>query len=839
MQQVNNTQFKLAWMPGMLQSPQHSLTLIVKGCFDLVANEKSVFTEDPDASAVMGDLYVGDDPAASLSYANDLIIYKPKADLTLSGLAYPQLGQAGCTVTFGVGEWSKSLATFNDRFWRWGSATAPEPFGAEKNAIPLIYENAFGGSQFSGNPVGKGINKVTTKQGEELQPLPNVEHVNSFVSSPSQKSTPAGFGPLKDNWADKTPVKGTYDDKWLKQHFPYFPKDFDWGYFNTAPQDQQVAYLSGDETLYFANLRPELPQFSSQLPELRPRLFLHGELDGNAFFQEVTLRIDTLHVDMEKQQVNLVWRGVVGVQSDEFEEINHACLYVENMDAPQQPQSYYFDTFQADIAAPDEEHKLEKFEDKDGVDLPIEQPEVELTATAEDNIAVDDSDSDLDKLFEEQFAAIKKQMQKAGMPTELVDNVGVGMDPMAFLNKLTTTYNLDASQGEAVIAKSHQDFKELLTAHGHDPDALNFPNVFGAESAATESKPNEPELIEIPSPEVTEEDLEKGDLSGSNLSHRDLSNRDFKEADLAGADLTGANISGSNFTSADLSKANLTGANAQGAIFDHAILTSVSGNKANFTEISAIEALFQKVKLVKANFTLANLTGADFSQSVLAGSLFNETLLENSLFEKADLSHCRYEAVTAVGASFIQSNLRESFFSNSNLSQTNYGLARLSLASFENSDLTDSVLESVDAHGIHFEECILHNVRAGEQSDFTGAKLSGGNANNGMFSDSILANSIFLNVELHSADFSQTDLTMARFEHCNLKMAEFAKANLSDSKLSGVNLFQASFAKTKLSRADLSMSNLYGAEFHQANLQDTNLKGANIKQTKIELGMVR
>ena len=80
MQQRNDTQLKLAWLPGMLQSPNHSLTLVVKGCFDLVAGDKAVLCDDPDAGAIMGDMFLDDKPAASLRYANDLVIYKPKAD---------------------------------------------------------------------------------------------------------------------------------------------------------------------------------------------------------------------------------------------------------------------------------------------------------------------------------------------------------------------------------------------------------------------------------------------------------------------------------------------------------------------------------------------------------------------------------------------------------------------------------------------------------------------------------------------------------------------------------------------------------------------------------------
>ena len=57
-------------MPSMLQPPNHSLTLVVKGCFDLVSDDKAIFSQNPDDATIMGDIFIDDDPAASLVYAN-------------------------------------------------------------------------------------------------------------------------------------------------------------------------------------------------------------------------------------------------------------------------------------------------------------------------------------------------------------------------------------------------------------------------------------------------------------------------------------------------------------------------------------------------------------------------------------------------------------------------------------------------------------------------------------------------------------------------------------------------------------------------------------------------
>lgn len=828
MQQHNDTQLKLAWLPGMLQSPNHSLTLVVKGCFDLVAGDKAVHCEDPDAGAIMGDMFVGDKPAASLRYANDLVIYKPKTDLTLSGVAYPQPGEAGCRVTFGVGNWRKSLAIFNQRFWRWGNASAPEPFAADSAAVPLTYENAFGGTSFDGNPVGKGLNKSVSAEGEQLQALPNIEHINQFLSSPSQKTLPAGFGPLKDNWADKTPVKGTYGDKWLKENFPYFPADFDWGYFNTAPQDQQVAYLRGDESLYFENLRPELPQFSSQLPALRPRLFVKGELADKSFFAEVTLRLDSLHVDMETQQVTLVWRGVVGVLSDEFEEVSHACLYTEDMAQPPHPDSYYQALTEAALLEPDTSFELEEAEvEPEPVEEEVEDPEFAAQMA-------------------KMFSDVSKQMKDAGAPDSLIKMIGLDMDSTAFMAKFVSHYDLDLEAGQKFMdeakVKQKIDMRKALIEAGEDPaildelEAQEKQQALEDEQAASGKSRWSADKLQarIDSAEGFEdEELQSVDFAGW-----DLTEINFRGADLSKANLSGAILSGADFNGADLSDADLTKTMASGAIFDDAILANVDATGADFSKISAPAAQFQQATLINVNFTQANLSGADFTEAVAPKALFSETLLSDALFEKADLSQCQFEQATAIACNFTQANLRECFMHKGNLRKALLNGARLTLATIEYCDLSEASLEAVDAQSSHLLECTLNKTRAGEKSNFTQAEFSGGSGLKLVLEGADLTSAVFTNICLRGADFSNTSLISTAFNHCDMKKAEFTKANLTDTKLSGLNLFEAGFSKAKLIRADLSLSNLFGAEFYQASLQDTNLKGTNLKQTKIALGMV-
>src|SRR6185436_20521774 len=111
----------------------------------------------------------------------------------------------------------------------------------------------------------------------------------------------------------------------MKERWPYFPDDFDFTYFNAAPEDQQLRkYLHGDEELRFDNLHPTIPSYRSALPGLRMRAFLSEKLKSGKRFREIPLNLDTLFVDMDKERLLLVWRGVAPVLSEELTEIEHA-----------------------------------------------------------------------------------------------------------------------------------------------------------------------------------------------------------------------------------------------------------------------------------------------------------------------------------------------------------------------------------------------------------------------------------------------------------------------------------------------------------------------------------
>ena len=134
MRAVNRTPFQFAPLAGRLRYPGHSLTLIVKGTFDLTPGGEATPAEEH--QPVTGDVFYPDDQdgAGSCRYESDFAFHKPRADLLLAGTCHPPGGEPAlaCNVTFQVGSHSRKLRVWGDRRWQgprgFRKISEPEPF---------------------------------------------------------------------------------------------------------------------------------------------------------------------------------------------------------------------------------------------------------------------------------------------------------------------------------------------------------------------------------------------------------------------------------------------------------------------------------------------------------------------------------------------------------------------------------------------------------------------------------------------------------------------------------------------------------------------------------------
>jgi uncharacterized protein YjbI with pentapeptide repeats len=870
---VNQTPFHYGPIAGRLNFPGHSLTLIVKGTFDLKPGQTATPSEEQ--LFLAGDEFYPDDDEmeGSTRYEADFAYFKPRADLLLVGKCHAPRGKAipACQVTFRVGETSRSLAVFGDRHWKrnaLGVQTISEP--KPLTEMELRYENSFGGQDYKPNPVGKGYRKEEASAGKNMRLLPNIEAPDSLIASPRSRPQPAGFGPLGRMWAQRFTSLGTYKGKWLEERWPWFPNNFDWGHFNAAPPQMQFeTYLRGDEELYFENLHPEYPQYKSRLPGLRVRCFTNTlaetETDQTRF-DEISMVLDTLWVDMEAEKLVLVWRGWTEVLSADYEEIQHLFIMSEPVDkAPQAPGQCH-GLFLAALAeyeaewgmAPEEPEELEEPEQPE----PTEEPEITPPELEEQSVSGPDADAEaaaqkekeaLIKQFEAQTAAVFAQLginldslppelqqktkqqqakiiskltegdpakvmatERAGLETQMKDTFAkMGVDinkppPMSAKAKAEQArfikeLGIDSSmvQGDPLLAGFFAAIPALLPKMGLDPENLD--------PLINEAKKHQERLgaelgIEEKEEQQAEEEKEPH-LTREIIEERASREDSFVGEDLHGLDLSALELQGLDFTGANLAgvslvKSNLSAANLEGAGMTGAVLSEAQLPDGNLSG----------TKLQNANLAGANLTGATLTESNLSG---------------ADLT----------GAELAQANLAGAVMAGAVLTNANASGATLTSSVLSGANLEGAILEGADLSKALLTDAGLADANL-SGANLTGAKLTGADLTKANLNGATLTGADLSGAKLENADLTETDVTEgslldAKLTGAVLTDAVFEKARMTNAVLDQVAAKDVYFTEADLSNADFKNAELSGADFSQCLLHGADFLGANLTEVNI------
>lgn len=253
--------------------------------------------------------YWNGDPSGSLHAARDLVPTKPRADVLLVGRAFAPRGKPARSLVarLTVGTVDKSIEVFGERSWT-ADGNLPEP--APFTAMPLVYERAAGGPE-TANPVGVITGPRALAQG--LTRMPNLQIMGLAAPERSTIVAPVGFGPIASSWPERRRRLGALAGSWPSEGWNRrpMPEDLDMGYFNAAPDDQQIETLADDARIVLENLHWEHARLETVLPGVRPRARLEIP---NMPQQEVRMRCDTLWIDSDRAVATVVWRGQVSLR---------------------------------------------------------------------------------------------------------------------------------------------------------------------------------------------------------------------------------------------------------------------------------------------------------------------------------------------------------------------------------------------------------------------------------------------------------------------------------------------------------------------------------------------
>ncbi|HUT70749.1 MAG TPA: DUF2169 domain-containing protein [Desulfatiglandales bacterium] len=890
MEPINQTPFHFGPIAGRLNFPGHSLTLIVKGTFDLKPGQTATPSEEHFFLA--GDEFYTDDDEmqGSPRYEADFAYFKRRADLLLVGKCHAPRGKPipACQVTFRVGEKSRSLAVFGDRYWKRNALgvqtiTEPEPF----TEMELRYENSFGGEDYKHNPVGKGYRKEETNAGKNRRLVPNIEAPDSLIASPRSRPQPAGFGPLGRMWGQRFSRMGTYKGKWLEERWPWFPTNFDWGHFNAAPPEMQLeTYLRGDEALYFENLHPEYPQYKSRLPGLRVRCFVNTSVEtetDQARFDEVSMVLDTLWVDMEAEKLVLVWRGWTEVLSEDYEEIRHLFIMSEPLEAAAQPADQCRGLFLAALAeyeaewgmAPEEPEEPEKPETPEEPEETVapEEPSIgppELAADADAEAAAQKEKEALVKKVEAQTAAIFAQlginldglppemqqktkeqqakiiskltegdpakvmaMERAGLETQMKDTFAkMGVDinkPPAISAKAKAEQarfikelGIDSSmvQGDPLLGNLFAAIPALLPKMGLDPENLD--------SLINEAKKQRERLaaeLGIEEEEAQQAEEEQGPpLTREIVKERASRGDSFVGEDLHGLDLSALDLQlldfmGANLAGVSLVKSNLSAANLEGADITGAVLSEAQLPDGNLSGTKLENANLVRANLTGATLTEANLSGADLTQAELAQANLAGALLPEALLSNANAAGSMLTSSDLSRANLEGANLEGADLSEATLTDAGLADANLSGANLTGAKLTGADLTKANLSGATLTGADLTGARL-ENADLTDADVTEGSLPDAKLTGAVLTDAVFEKARMTNAVLDQVAAKDAYFTEADLSGADFKKADLSGADFSKCLLHGADFLG-----ANLTEVNIYGAQGTKVNFREANLTG--------------
>ncbi|MBA1147435.1 DUF2169 domain-containing protein, partial [Ectothiorhodospiraceae bacterium WFHF3C12] len=524
---LNESPCFVAPLMGRLQPGTHSMAVIVKATVNLVHEDVA---QVADAQRLPhGDLFQDDDRALELVYPSDFVPYKPRADVVLVGRCRTPGAEplSVCRAAFAVGGLRRVMAVIGPRYWRrrlgFSRMQDPEPF----TEMPLTWANAFGGEGRDNNPVGRGV----VMNGA---PLPTVEDPEALIDGPGARPDPVAPGPVHPEWRPRRRKVGRYGGAWLEERWPALPEDFDWSYFNAAPERQQLdGYLRGDETVELENLLADRPVLQTRLPGWRPRCFLaDAPGDRRGELREVPSALDTLWIDADACQAVLVWRALTQVPSDRYPDLGDLVIAWERLsEAPRDADA--IEALRQDL------WRIELGEEEPEEETDIPEPrrapppdEARTRLRAELGVDLDEQEAAAESQPPPDREQVREQMISVGVPTEEIE---------AVLDMLDRDGAAIGAPAETRVRDAHRQGIEL---EEEDLTGLRLP---GETLSGIVLR-----VCLLPDADLGTAYLARSDLRGSVLTGARLQDANLDEARLDGADLVGADLRGCSLRGARL-----------------------------------------------------------------------------------------------------------------------------------------------------------------------------------------------------------------------------------------------------------------------------------------------
>ncbi len=883
----NETPYLMAAMVSQGLTLGFTMTTVVKASYRLVPG--SSLTPMMPQMPFRGDEWRGEDFHGALHHGSDLVMCKPRTDVLLHATCHVPGGMptTHCEAGFGVGAWNKKVRVVGDRTWRVGLFGRRPGEAQPFTSMPLDWEHAYGGVNYADNPAGKGFDGDL---------LPNVEFPAHVLTSYRQKVPPAGFLPINRMWRSRMAKMGSANSSYLEKRFPLQPEDFDWTYFNEAPDDQQLEHpLRGDEQLHFSNLHPEVSEWLVRLPGTRIRCFVEDDAmmvanngNGPSRIREVEMRCDTIFAHVDDGYIHLLWRGMLPIRSENRAEVRKFYLVEEPLDAPQPAEVHLAAMAKAkdmgeklatevEAAVAATKVKVAGILGRYGLAMPADPPADAKPGPSDQQLAsfpfnpngplppsAAGSQGDIDRA-----SALREQAMQEFRVLGKANGVDVDGTPSTKPVNILADYKKGledsitqlTAQGQPV-PKALRDQLKAVSTPGGDP--------FGIGAIAAEFKKAGMDLGASGNPLAVA--LASGDTATF------LAAAQNRSAASPNSPLPGATPAPATSAVVSLSASAVVGAGTQVAVVD--ITTGVAfpppaprpvgamsradtqafiDQGSRFTGQVMYGADCSQLDLSGHDFTGAMLNEACFRGAKLVGATFSSTLLRNADFIGADLRGAKLNFGDYQGADFSGACLAEAVFN-----EVAFCSCRFAGADLRGATLNSVLMESVDFSGANLGEAMVakgvwlkcrldqaHAVRScWSEVLITESSLLEADFSRATIHDSVLMGCSAQRLRLVAADlkgmraFNGTDLQGAVLVGAMMRDTSWMYVRLDEADFSHGDLRQANFMfssclKTRFTSADLKLAMLRHARLQGADLRRANLCQATFGRADLTLADLR
>lgn len=316
----NDTPFGAIGFGDLHRDGREMAVIAVRASYDVSADGRLRLADTQEV--FLNDVYEGDPQRTPLLKVGDLVPFRPYADITALGTAYPPGDRSAWEVGIAVGFHEATLRVHGPRQW--------EPMlkflkpdwklgqGGPVAGVRLDYRLASGGCYVgdgegrydSRNPIGPGLLcRDISQVGHPLR-APQIDSAMAPVVDPFGQPEPQGFGPVPPFWSWRERHLGTRDEAWQRERKPQMPSDFSYLFFQAAHPNLTVPVLRGNEHVRLTGLIPGGGVLAFVLPSVA-LVAHHSWMDGRETTGRLTL--DGLHLDLrahnEPWRVDLTWRS--------------------------------------------------------------------------------------------------------------------------------------------------------------------------------------------------------------------------------------------------------------------------------------------------------------------------------------------------------------------------------------------------------------------------------------------------------------------------------------------------------------------------------------------------